>query len=274
MHRQLRELDRWYATREAPRRARREAWRRFFVTSATSTVAVVATLVVLHQQGIVVSLDGVGRRVGVGPAVATGGSDGSYRFMATQPGRPEVPVTYNPCRPVHVVVNDDQAPGSADELLDSALQRVAQVTGLRFVRDGWTDELPRKDRPVQEPGRYGAGWSPVLVAWTTPEVDPGLAGRVVGLGGSSRVSDPVTGRLRYVTGTVSLDTPTLRKVLQRPDGMLAARAVVMHELAHVVGLTHVEDPGELMYDDNVGRTDFGPGDLRGLAMLGRGACVG
>jgi hypothetical protein len=274
MHRQLRELDRWYAHQEERRRVGGDAWRRFFVAGATSVVAVVATLVLLHQQGIVVTLDGVGRRAGPGPAVAAPAGGGSYRFLESQPGQPDSPVTYNPCRPIHVVVNDDLAPVGGDALLESALGQIGRVTGLRFVRDGRTDELPRADRPVQNPGRYGRGWSPVLVAWTTPEVYPGLAGRVVGRGGSNRVSDPVTGRWRYVTGIVALDTPTMRRVLQRSDGRLAARAILMHELGHVVGLAHVDDPGELMYDDNVGRTSFGPGDLRGLAALGRRPCIG
>jgi hypothetical protein len=39
-----------------------------------------------------------------------------------------------------------------------------------------------------------------------------------------------------------------------------------------VGLDHVEDPGELMYADNVGRVTLGPGDRRGLAALGSGQC--
>lgn len=243
------------------------------MTSATTVVAVVAALVVLHQQGVVVSLEGVSRLVGRGPSVTPGGG-GAYRFMATQPGSSTVPVSYNPCRPIHVVVNDDLAPRTADALLDSALARVAEATGLTFVRDGRTDELPSAHRPTEDVGRYGRGWSPVLVAWTTPEVDHGLEGKVVGLGGSTRMSDPFSGRERYVTGTIALDTPSMRQVLRRPDGMMAARAILMHELGHVVGLAHVHDRGELMYDDNAGRTDFGPGDLQGLAVLGRGACTG
>ena len=48
----------------------------------------------------------------------------------------------------------------------------------------------------------------------------------------------------------------------------------MHELGHVVGLAHVDDSREVMYADNVGVTQFGSGDLAGLAALGRGRCGG
>ena len=50
------------------------------------------------------------------------------------------------------------------------------------------------------------------------------------------------------------------------------RAIVQHELGHVLGLDHVDDPGELMYDTSSGRTDFGPGDLEGLARLAGVPC--
>src|SRR5690349_396695 len=94
MHRQLRNLDRWYGDGDARRRGGGDGWRRFFVTSVTTVVAVVAALVVLHQQGVVVNLQGVSRLVGRGPSVATGGAGGSYRFMVTQRGS-GVPVSYN-----------------------------------------------------------------------------------------------------------------------------------------------------------------------------------
>lgn len=47
----------------------------------------------------------------------------------------------------------------------------------------------------------------------------------------------------------------------------------MHELAHVVGLDHVDDPTQLMYAENSGQLDFGAGDRAGLALLGTGECV-
>jgi hypothetical protein len=81
-------------------------------------------------------------------------------------------------------------------------------------------------------------------------------------------------RSTYVTGSVSLDTSDFETILARPDGEAEARAIVMHELGHVVGLAHVDDPAQLMNADNVGLTNFGPGDLAGLALLGKGRCGG
>ena len=51
------------------------------------------------------------------------------------------------------------------------------------------------------------------------------------------------------------------------------QAVVMHELGHGLGLDHVDDRKQLMYQDNVGLTELGPGDRRGLALLGQGKCA-
>ena len=63
-------------------------------------------------------------------------------------------------------------------------------------------------------------------------------------------------------------------VLRRPNkGRAQARAIVMHELAHLVGLTHVEAPTELMNASNdSGILDFGAGDREGLRQLGMGRC--
>jgi predicted Zn-dependent protease len=60
--------------------------------------------------------------------------------------------------------------------------------------------------------------------------------------------------------------------LDEADDRTEMRAILDHELGHVVGLAHVHDPGELMYDDNVGRSTFGPGDLQGLARVGDVPC--
>ena len=52
----------------------------------------------------------------------------------------------------------------------------------------------------------------------------------------------------------------------------AEQAVDLHELAHVVGLGHVAEPMELMFVDNSGQVELGPGDREGLARLGSVPC--
>lgn len=205
--------------------------------------------------------------------------DGTYAFLATHPGEPDEPVTYDPCQPLHVVMNTEDAPTGLDteRLLDEALARLSAATGLSFVVDGPTSETATSDRGVRDP-QYDGEWSPILVAWTTPEQISELQGPVAGIGGSAGVAQTrfgVTERTRYVSGYAYLDGPAFDRILNRTGDPLAwerARAIVMHELAHVVGLGHVESPTELMARENSGLTSFGPGDLAGLRELGQGEC--
>ncbi len=209
-------------------------------------------------------------RLAVAPPAPAGG--GAHGFLAVQDNG-VTPVAYDPCRPVHYVVRPDSAPAGGEEMVHAAMTRLSQVTGLRFVHDGATDEPPTPDRQPFQPGRYGDRWAPVLVAWSTAEQDPALAGDVVGQGGSIAVSLGDGPRV-YVTGTVVLDAGQFPDILARSDGQAAATGIVLHELGHLVGLAHVDDPGQLMYPETrVGVTDFAAGDLTGLARLGRGACA-
>ena len=112
----------------------------------------------------------------------------------------------------------------------------------------------------------------MLIAWSSPEEVPQLAGNVAGRGGSTAVS--VSGRrAALVSGQVALDAPDLARIMLRPDGPAYVRAVILHELGHVVGLDHVDDPTQLMHAENSGLTGFAAGDLAGLALLGSGPCV-
>jgi len=280
--RQLRDLDRWYdAQRHPAARPRRPGRRRghgrpVLVALGTLAITLPACLFGLRQQGVYVDWSALAGLVGGQPAAAAGGPAGTgYAFLAHQPGSPGTPVTYDSCAPLHVVVNDRLAPTGTDGLLQSAVDEVSTASGLRIVVDGPTDEPPSRARPLRDPARYGSRWSPVLVAWTTPHQVPGLRGKVVGLGGSASVSTP-GGRRHYVTGTVSLDTPGLQRVLARSPGRgtLEVRAVMMHELGHVLGLAHVHDRGQIMFARNIGRTAWGAGDRAGLARLGAGPCLG
>ncbi|MDQ6910540.1 MAG: peptidase, partial [Actinomycetota bacterium] len=197
---------------------------------------------------------------------------GPYRFARLQPSSSD-PVSYDPCRPVHVVVNPRAAPAEHEELLRTALERVNEATGLKFVVDGVTDETPSPNRAPYQPARYPGRWAPVLVAWSDEAEDGRLAGDVAGYGGSISFSAAPGRPSVYVTGQLVLDGAQIDSLLDRAGGVAAARAVILHELAHVVGLDHVDDPSQIM--NAVGSravTDYAAGDRTGLALLGRGHC--
>ncbi|MBK8730121.1 MAG: hypothetical protein IPM00_12505 [Tetrasphaera sp.] len=181
------------------------------------------------------------------------------------------PAAYDPCRPVQFVVNHEAFVPGADQILAEAMAMTEQASGLRLVLEGPTDEVASESRPAMDRGRYGDRWSPVLVAWTTPDRVGMLRGDVAGIGGSQTLSSS-GGRLVNVSGIAYLDAPAVMEILTRPGGHEAAVAIVAHELAHVVGLGHVDSDHELMSARNSGLTTFGDGDLRGLARLADRPC--
>ncbi|MEV7475746.1 matrixin family metalloprotease [Pseudarthrobacter oxydans] len=162
-------------------------------------------------------------------------------------------------------------PGT-EQLIRESIAAVSTATGLQFVYDGLTSEAPSVDREAYQPDRYGKKWAPILIAWSTPGEAPELEGRVAGTGGSSSIQVPGEPYV-YVSGQVLLDAPGLTETLAYPEGPALVRAVIMHELAHVVGLDHVNDRTQLMYEENSGQLDFAAGDRAGLAVLGTGECV-
>jgi hypothetical protein len=197
------------------------------------------------------------------------GDPTSYTFMEQQPANPGTPVTYSSCKPVRVEINTDSVtdPAAVKSLVLEAMGRVSAASGLQLVYVGPTDRRPRWPDPTLT--IEGGAW-PVLVAFADTDELSHLEGKAVGLGGSTRAD--INGVPRYVTGEAALETDWVNTELTRIGGKDKIRAVVMHELGHVIGLNHVDDRHEVMYP-SVGVLDFGPGDLRGLAALGHGPCV-
>lgn len=228
----------------------------------------------------------------LGVPAAVPGDGGPHTFLRLQ-NDGVTPVAYDPCRPIHYVTRPG-GPPEGDVLIREAIAAVSAATGLRFVDNGGTDEAPSDDRAPYQPERYGERWAPVLFSWSDPVESPRL-GEVspeapqsdpAAYAGSSAVafevlpagSDTSAGlsedaQTVFVTGGVTMDAADLGAMLQEPDGRARVRAVIQHEIAHLVGLGHVEDRSQLMFPTITPTvTGFNAGDLEGLAALGRGAC--
>jgi hypothetical protein len=188
---------------------------------------------------------------------------GHYEFLATQRGSDD-PVRWNPCREIHYVVNPEGSPPDWEALVDDGFDEVEDRTGLAFRYDGTTDDRSFDDRFAADGDAL-----PVLVGWADDEEVPDLEGDVAGVGGSTAVGTG-NGRRFYVTGMVVLDAEQFADF--DDDEQQFAQAIVDHEFGHLVGLGHVDDPGELMNEDNLGATTYGPGDREGLARLGSIRC--
>lgn len=216
----------------------------------------------------------------------TPGRDSSPRPLGTPPPSPgdsryalmRENTAYDPCRPIRYVTSTENMPDGTADLITAAVAEVSRATGLVFIDEGTTSEPASGNRSAFQPERYGDRWAPLLFIWKTEAQQPKFTSDVygtnaVGIGGSIAYTLEGKGSA-YVTGEVQLNTAVLSRDLSKPGGRDTVRAVIAHELAHVVGLDHVDDPSQLMAPTTSSSvSSFGPGDLTGLALLGSGACI-
>jgi len=192
------------------------------------------------------------------------------------------PVRFDPCQAVHYVVNPSLAPPTGMADVREAFLRVAAATGVTFVDDGTTDEVSRRGPFI--PDRYPDRWAPILVLWfRQPGTSAGI--EVVGSGLPNRVQDA------FVSGTLRLNADAIVDVAKKTPlpggfgsgggsgvGAIGAEGVtwgrvILHEIAHIMGLGHTRDRDQLMYPDTAEQTshttDFRSGDREGLRVLGQ-----
>ena len=219
-------------------------------------------------------------REGVRPAF-------DYTFLFVKDGGCQA-VRFNPCEPIRYALNRRLATDAHVADLTQALAKMAAATGLEFQRVADTDEDPRQvPRPRRQPdGTFT--WPPVVIGWSNLGTGDSLRGRndqradpAVMVGGGGRpeiVSDVI------VTGNLVLNLDAVTDTDSRtpvPHGFGTGvnwGRIILHELAHVIGLGHVESRTSIMNEaltqQTLSSSEWGVGDLIGLRQLGReGGCV-
>ncbi|MGP7959599.1 matrixin family metalloprotease [Sanguibacter sp. A247] len=177
--------------------------------------------------------------------------------------------TWSPCRAIRIVIDPTDAPVGFEAWLGQVLAEASSLSGLSILLEGTTDERVSFDREPYQPGRYGDRWAPAIIGWASDAEIPELAGNVAGLGGAQQLTRG--NQTGYVTGGVALDVELLR--IPRQQGEPAYVGVLRHEVGHLLGLGHVDEPDALMYGSVSSVSTWGPGEIEGLAALGAGRCT-
>ncbi len=143
---------------------------------------------------------------------------------------------------------------------------ISAASHLQLQYAGPSGRRPRDTREILRV----VGGSPVLVSFATREEVPRLDGATAGLGGSA--STVVNGVVMYVSGQATLNSEYVNESLQSRSGQDRVRFIALHELGHVIGLDHAPGSREVMNANGWLKDELGPGDRRGLAILGQGPC--
>lgn len=213
------------------------------------------------------------------PPAAAQTNTGAQSFAFASTNADGSPVRWNPCASIHFVTNLGEAPGSAAADVAQAVRMVADATGISFVNDGPTTEMPSANRPVDQPSRYPKGHSPVLIAWARraeTDIYNGEGPNAVGTAMATWIGAPSTSadqRAAYVTAQVAIEPDATRSF---PAGFGSGQTIglaLLHELGHITGLAHVSDSSQVMYPDlmAVSSARYGAGDANGLHRLGTSA---
>jgi predicted Zn-dependent protease len=170
------------------------------------------------------------------------------------------PVTYSPCEKWAVSINTFSAPPGYRSAVKAVIAEIRNLTGLKLVLGDDTDEVPTEDRRVYQPELYGDRPAPILIGWI--DAEPSF---VSGHDGSNVIVTE-DGEQTYLSGMIRLNA----------DGVLTEdelRAVLLHEMAHVVGLADSADEGSIMFGDPRGAGGFSDEQRKALKVLGNGKCI-
>ena len=191
----------------------------------------------------------------------------SYAFLRFQPFS-QTPIRWDPCQKISWKLLKNKSGRGQLVNISRAFKRIGQATGLEFRysggfkdyyadSDAFNHEITSNSFPDEERS--------VLVKFVSPKNMNGEVNKyIIGQGDVHTLLGDAD---EYpVNGLITLSTDLLKK------SSSYRQAVYMHEIAHVVGLAHVNEKKSLMFGGSSGwkfNDNFTRGDLTGLRLLGR-----
>jgi hypothetical protein len=187
---------------------------------------------------------------------------GAHRYAYFPPNRVDrIAATWDRSVPVTFLIARRQAQPRMLRTIMETFRRARVQTGIRFTYGGRTatsKPVGTADQPV------------VIVDFGTVNTHPRLAkyhGEVYAVGGPMFASE--AGQEMFTGGQVTIDVNTTRP-LERGFRTGRLGNTLLHEVGHVLGLSHVNAPRQLMAPGSIRaniRGWFHEGDLRGLRRL-------
>lgn len=171
------------------------------------------------------------------------------------------------CRPVPFVLNTTNAPAGAVDDFRLALTKLEGGTSLDLQIVGTTAS---ESTPDWHLARDKNAWRPVLITWDS-------SGRGILDGDAAATAVPgfattPDGVGVIVSGQITFNLDRDHRFAPGFGPYGSRVALYMHEVAHILGLDHVDDNKQLMYGESGWAADAGAGDLAGLAQAA-GPCV-
>lgn len=178
----------------------------------------------------------------------------NFNYLDTRASR------WNPCRVITYRINPKRSGRHGMRDVRRGVRMLSAATGLRFRYRGKTRELPVRRNKVHFR-------SDMVFAFATARQVRQLRGGVIGIGG---FTTGATGAGFGITSGFVVWDSTARLRPGYGRGRATWGKVILHELAHAVGLGHVNDRRLLMYPAvrRWGLSRYGRGDLRGLRQMG------
>jgi hypothetical protein len=177
-----------------------------------------------------------------------------YAFSLIKSG---APLRWNPCQPIRYLVNLGGYDPSTRAVISEAVERLQAATGLSLVPAGDTTFTPSAAKPTAG----AAANAEIVIALSDSAHTDLVPGTIVGRTDISYTSVIVQASVVIDMGDVGA---------QPQWSSTGPGPVLLHELAHSVGLGHVSDPTQVMnaFASAGGPTTYGAGDLTGLWQVG------